>query len=147
MADKDATPRGLGLRLAIAQVASCSCYTKTPAIQYHDEMCRYRLFNEAETELTAKSTSIAELERQLAAANDKIAALTTLANERLADYVKMRAERDRLREDAERYLWAKPILDGSDDEVANQRALALAAQLGKGLIGDAAIDTARKGKS
>ena len=44
--------------------------------------------------------------------------------------------------DAERYRWAAPILDGSNDKVADMRALALAEQLAKGLTGDAAIDAA-----
>ena len=34
-------------RLAMAQVASCTCETKTPEIRHHDEMCHFRLFSEA----------------------------------------------------------------------------------------------------
>lgn len=39
--------RSLVDRLFEAQVASCSCQTKTPEIRYHDPMCHYRLFAEA----------------------------------------------------------------------------------------------------
>lgn len=35
-------------RLRSAQIASCSCGTKTPDIAYHAATCRYRLFREAE---------------------------------------------------------------------------------------------------
>lgn len=38
-------------RLLEAQVASCSCLTKTPDVQYHNPACRYRLFHEAEMSL------------------------------------------------------------------------------------------------
>lgn len=34
-------------RLFYAQNSACSCLTKTPEIEYHDPMCRYRLFAEA----------------------------------------------------------------------------------------------------
>ena len=44
--------------------------------------------------------------------------------------------------DAARFRWALPILTGSDDGVADDRALAIAFQLAKGLDGDAAIDAA-----
>lgn len=46
-ANLSSNERSLADRLFDAQVASCSCLTKTPAHEYHDPMCRYRLFYEA----------------------------------------------------------------------------------------------------
>lgn len=34
-------------RLSVAQIASCTCLTKSPAIEVHDPLCRYRLLGEA----------------------------------------------------------------------------------------------------
>lgn len=34
-------------RLLAACVGGCSCMTKTPVIEHHDEACHYRLFTEA----------------------------------------------------------------------------------------------------
>lgn len=34
-------------RMAMAQVASCTCEAKTPVIGFHDSMCHYRLLAEA----------------------------------------------------------------------------------------------------
>lgn len=47
MANNSSKERSLADRLFDAQVASCSCLTKTPAHEYHDPMCRSRLFYEA----------------------------------------------------------------------------------------------------
>jgi hypothetical protein len=38
---------GLLLRLDMATVASCTCEVKTPAVEHHRPMCRYRLLVEA----------------------------------------------------------------------------------------------------
>lgn len=46
--------------------------------------------------------------------------------------------------DAARLNWALPILVGDDSDLANARALALAAQLIKGLDGKPALDAAMK---
>lgn len=37
-------------RLSQAQVAACTCMTKTPDIEYHDELCHFRLFRECQYE-------------------------------------------------------------------------------------------------
>ena len=38
-------------RLVRAQIAGCNCFTKSPDIQYHSDLCHYRLHSEAEAEL------------------------------------------------------------------------------------------------
>ena len=38
---------GIEEKLLRKMVASCECSTKTPEVQYHDEMCLYRILNEA----------------------------------------------------------------------------------------------------
>lgn len=53
-------------RLIRATLASCSCQTKTPAPHHHDEMCRYRLFMDAYSEIVKHKTRVAELEAQMA---------------------------------------------------------------------------------
>lgn len=39
--------KDLKLRLAISSTAGCTCQTKTPAIEYHQPMCKYRLMWES----------------------------------------------------------------------------------------------------
>lgn len=39
--------KSLNLRLAISSTAACTCQTKTPAIEYHLPMCKYRLLWES----------------------------------------------------------------------------------------------------
>lgn len=53
-------------RLLAAQVASCSCMTKTPAIAHHAPDCRYRLFAEARR-------TIGEILEAAAQVNDRLA--------------------------------------------------------------------------
>ncbi|MDP3137737.1 MAG: hypothetical protein Q8N17_15565 [Burkholderiaceae bacterium] len=53
-------------RLVRATVASCSCMTKTPAPHHHDEMCRYRLFMDAYSEIVKHKARVVELEAQMA---------------------------------------------------------------------------------
>lgn len=36
-------------RLRVAQVASCTCLTKTPVVDYHSPACLYRILDEAHT--------------------------------------------------------------------------------------------------
>lgn len=50
--------RSLLDRLLDAQVTSCSCLTKSPEVQYHDPMCRYRLFDEAHRTLSRQSVTM-----------------------------------------------------------------------------------------
>lgn len=50
--------RSLSERLLDAQIASCSCLTKTPEHQHHDPMCRYRLFYEAWRALDAQRQAV-----------------------------------------------------------------------------------------
>lgn len=38
-------------KLTMAQVASCQCSTKTPAVEHHAETCRYRVLREAKQEI------------------------------------------------------------------------------------------------
>ncbi len=38
-------------KLNRATVASCTCLTKTPEVEYHDENCRYRLLREIYTDV------------------------------------------------------------------------------------------------
>jgi len=45
-------------RLVSAQVAGCTCMTKTPELRYHAEDCHYRLFAEAHA-------AISELQERL----------------------------------------------------------------------------------
>lgn len=35
-------------KILFAQYASCTCMTKTPELQYHEEGCRYRVLGEAQ---------------------------------------------------------------------------------------------------
>lgn len=49
--------RSLVERLREAQVGSCSCQTKTPDLEHHRPDCRYRLFVEAEREITEQERS------------------------------------------------------------------------------------------
>ena len=56
---------------------------------------------------------------------------------------KAEAELAEARRDALRYRYAKPILTGEDNAVADSRALAIASALASGKTGDAAIDAAR----
>lgn len=34
-------------KLHLAIIASCTCMTKTPVVEWHSELCHYRLFSEA----------------------------------------------------------------------------------------------------
>lgn len=48
----DETPlKPIKERLILAQAGACNCITKTPAIEYHDSLCRYRLLEEARLEI------------------------------------------------------------------------------------------------
>jgi len=43
--------RATATRLTLACAGSCTCGTKTPEINFHDEQCHYRLFAEAAADL------------------------------------------------------------------------------------------------
>jgi hypothetical protein len=38
-------------KLLRKMVASCDCTTKSPEVQYHDEMCLYRVLDDAVSEI------------------------------------------------------------------------------------------------
>jgi hypothetical protein len=48
------------MRLASAEVAGCTCLTKTGEIKHHATMCHYRLFNEARDEIVKLSKMLRE---------------------------------------------------------------------------------------
>lgn len=35
------------IKLMTAMISSCTCLTKTPQVQYHDESCKFRTLSEA----------------------------------------------------------------------------------------------------
>ena len=47
------------IKLSRYLVGKCNCLTKTPEIQYHDELCYYRLITEKENEKKYKNPSLA----------------------------------------------------------------------------------------
>lgn len=47
---------GLLDRLHLATIGSCTCLTKTPDPQYHDNMCPYRLYRESAEEIEKLSS-------------------------------------------------------------------------------------------
>lgn len=47
--------RDLIYRLQDASLASCTCGANTPVIQYHRELCHYRLMEEAREEIVRLS--------------------------------------------------------------------------------------------
>ena len=51
----------------------CTCLTKTPETQYHDELCLYRVVHDAEAEILRLRTRVDTLDDILAAYPDIIA--------------------------------------------------------------------------
>lgn len=51
----------LTTRIDAACIASCSCMTKTPDIEYHDKHCRYRVLEEARRRLAELETELANI--------------------------------------------------------------------------------------
>jgi len=70
-------------------------------------------------------------------------ALYELARTLERENADLRGKLEQAQKDAERYRWVLPILNGDGHE-GDERAFAIAAQLLKGLNGDAAIDAAKE---
>ena len=88
----------IGERVALAQVASCTCDTKSPVEKYHDEECRYRLLGDLADEIERLR---GELERANCYKNNNI---------KIADDALERAERaeeviDAARKIADNMTW------------------------------------------
>lgn len=85
---------------------------------------------------------VAHVDGAHAATTQKLLSATQRADGLAAEVIVLNEQLQAARADAERFSWALPILTGSTDQVADERAIALALALSGGAEGVAAVDSA-----
>jgi len=63
MTDSHTAETSLADRLFFAQVAGCTCLTKTPETKYHKPLCHFRLFVESLKRIAELESRAEEIEK------------------------------------------------------------------------------------